>query len=239
MIAMERIYGSSLEPEERGFVVRPILVTKEIKQALSPKKITGNITDALVVVDLQNDFCPGGSLAVKEGDKIVDPLNRIAFTARRLGLPIIFTRDWHPKETTHFVSGGGIWPEHCVKDTRGAEFHERLIVCKRDQVVSKGMGEKEDAYSGFEARNDQGEMLEQILRRRGVERIFVGGLATDYCVKATVLDGVKLGFKVVLVEDGIRAVNLQKDDGDKAVEEMRRSGVKVVTSSQVDRLWGF
>jgi len=184
--------------------------------------------DALIIVDVQNDFCPGGALAVSEGDRVVPALNRCIERFTDRGLPIFATRDWHPTKTSHFKAHGGIWPVHCVQGTRGAEFHPDLKVGREVVIVSKGVAADEDSYSGFEATDPSGTRLAALLRSKGVERIFVGGLATDYCVKHTVLDGLREGFKVVLLGDSIRAVNLEPHDGALAIDEMVRAGaVKV------------
>ncbi|HEY3166649.1 MAG TPA: bifunctional nicotinamidase/pyrazinamidase [Candidatus Binatia bacterium] len=183
--------------------------------------------DALIVVDVQNDFCPGGALAVSGGDEVVPALNRVIEKFAEAGLPIIATRDWHPERTSHFKTHGGPWPVHCVQGTGGAEFHGDLKLGNA-VVLSKGMTPDEDSYSGFQATDLSGTRLATLLRRKGVERILVGGLATDYCVKHTVLDGLREGFKVVLLGDSIRAVNLEPHDGDRAIDEMVRAGaVKV------------
>ena len=184
--------------------------------------------DALVVVDVQNDFCPGGSLAVTEGDKVVPVLNRYVERFKAANLPIVATRDWHPEKTTHFKAYGGVWPAHCVQGTRGAEFHPELRLPPDAVIVAKGMGAEEDSYSGFEGRNDRGVELAGLLRSLGVERIFVGGLATDYCVKHTVLDGLRAGFQVVLLEDAIRGVDLKPGDSARAIAEMAQAGARSV-----------
>jgi len=184
--------------------------------------------DALIIVDVQNDFCPGGALAVSGGDEVVPVLNRAIERFTEAGLPIFATRDWHPEKTNHFKIYGGIWPVHCVQGTKGAEFHAGLELGKDIVVVSAGMAPDEDGYSGFQARDPSGARLAELLQRKGVERIIVGGLATDYCVKHTVLDGLKEGFKVLLLADAIRAVNLKPHDGELAIAEMVRAGaVKV------------
>jgi nicotinamidase/pyrazinamidase len=183
--------------------------------------------DGLVIVDVQNDFCPGGALAVSEGDQIIPALNRYIEKFTADGLPIIATRDWHPEKTTHFSTFGGTWPPHCVQGTHGAEFHPALKLGKNVVIVSKGMGGAEDSYSGFQAVEANGAPLARILRDNKVERIFVGGLATDYCVKHTVIDGLKQGFKVVLLEDAIRGVNLKPDDSRQAISEMIRAGAEI------------
>jgi nicotinamidase/pyrazinamidase len=183
--------------------------------------------DALIVVDVQNDFCPGGALAVKDGDQVVPVLNRYIDQFTRAGLPIFATRDWHPEKTTHFNTYGGPWPPHCLQGSRGAQFHPELKLPVDTVVVSAGMGSDEDGYSGFLGRDESGVRLADLLRQRGIERIFVGGLATDYCVKHTVLDGLKEGLKVVLLADSVRGVNLQPDDSESAIEEMIHAGATI------------
>jgi nicotinamidase/pyrazinamidase len=184
--------------------------------------------DALLLVDPQNDFCPGGSLAVAGGDQVMPVLNRWAAAAERSGIPVFVSRDWHPGQTTHFVTQGGIWPPHCVAGTPGAEFHPGLQLPASSIVVSKGMGETEDAYSAFQARDSHGRPLVELLRERGVRHIYVMGLATDYCVKESSLSAATEGFRVTVVTDGIRAVNLQPEDGDHALAEMRSAGTEIL-----------
>ncbi len=188
--------------------------------------------DALIVVDVQNDFCPGGALAVKDGDRVVPVLNRYIDRFSKAGLPIFATRDWHPPKTSHFNTGGGPWPPHCIQGSKGAEFHPGLKLPPVTVVVSAGMGPDEDGYSGFLGINDGGVNLVDLLRERGVERIFVGGLATDYCVKHTVLDGRKKNLQVVLLTDAVRGVNLQPGDSERAIAEMQRAGAEIATSLQ-------
>jgi len=183
--------------------------------------------DALIIIDVQNDFCPGGALPVAEGDRVVPVLNRYIENFRRENLPIIATRDWHPEKTRHFKAYGGLWPPHCIQGSKGAEFHPDLVLPARTVIVSCGMGPDEEGYSGFEGKDDQGTSLADVLRANGVGRIFVGGLATDYCVKHTVLDGLKLGFKVTVLRDAVRGVNLNPDDSDRALAEMRQAGAEV------------
>ncbi len=182
--------------------------------------------DALLIVDVQNDFCPGGALAVTGGDRIVSVLNRHIERFKAAKVPIIATRDWHPEKTSHFKNYGGVWPAHCIQGTRGAEFHPDLALPDNIVIVSKGMGSGEDSYSGFQGTDSNGVKLADLLRGQGVERIFVGGLATDYCVKHTVLDGLKEGLKVVLLEDAVRGVNIQPGDSERAVAEMIRAGAQ-------------
>ena len=177
---------------------------------------------ALVLVDVQNDFCPEGALAVERGDEVVEPLNRLAEEFLSRGEPVYKSRDWHPPQTKHFTAYGGTWPVHCVQNTRGAEFHPALIDDPRIQVISKGTGD-EDNYSAFD-----GTDLAERLRREGVGEVWVGGLATDYCVKQTVLDALAEGFRVKAVEEAMRAVNLQPGDSERALEEMRRAGAEII-----------
>ncbi len=183
--------------------------------------------DALIIVDVQNDFCPGGALAVKDGDHVVPVLNRHIERFMKAGLAVIATRDLHPEETRHFKTSGGVWPPHCVRGTAGAKFHPELRLGRDVIIVSKGMGADEDAYSGFDAVDESGTPLAVLLRRMKIERIFVGGIATDYCVKQTVLDGLKEGFAVVVLEEAIRGVNLQPADSERAIEEMVRAGALI------------
>lgn len=188
--------------------------------------------DALILVDVQNDFCPGGALAVKDGDQVVPVLNRYIDQFRKAGLPIFATRDWHPEKTCHFKSGGGPWPPHCIQGSKGAQFHPNLKLPADALIVSAGMGADEDGYSGFLGINNSGVKLVDLLRQRGVERLFVGGLATDYCVKHTVLDGLKEGFKVVLLKDSIRGVNLTPGDSERAIAEMAEAGAEIAADLQ-------
>jgi nicotinamidase/pyrazinamidase len=182
------------------------------------------VGDALLVVDAQNDFCPGGSLAVADGDRVMRVLNAWAAAAERAGIPIFASRDWHPPETTHFKEFGGVWPPHCVMGTHGAEFHPELRLPHSAIVVSKGMGAAEDAYSAFQARDSSGEGLDALLEQRSVRRLYVGGLATDYCVKSSTLDALSRGYAVTLIPDGMRAVNVQPGDGEQALAEMQAAG---------------
>jgi nicotinamidase/pyrazinamidase len=183
---------------------------------------SGGDRRALIVVDVQNDFCPGGSLAVEHGDEVVAPLNRLIEEFLSRGEPVYKSRDWHPADTKHFTAYGGTWPVHCVQGTRGAEFHPQLSRDPRVRVVSKGEGD-EDNYSAFD-----GTTLADSLRAEGVSEVWVGGLATDYCVKQTVLDALRAGFRVRALRDAMRAVNLHPGDDALAVEEMRRAGAEIV-----------
>jgi nicotinamidase/pyrazinamidase len=183
---------------------------------------------ALVVIDVQNDFAdPSGSLYVRGGEALIPFINREIERAAKAGAAVLYTRDWHPPATPHFARDGGSWPVHCVAGTWGAEFHPRLEH-RGDLEIRKGTG-GEDGYSGFSVRDpESGETaatpLAALLAERGIERLVVIGLATDYCVKETVLDARRLGFPVTVLRDGIRAVNLAPGDGDRALAEMQGAG---------------
>lgn len=185
---------------------------------------------ALVVVDLQNDFAdPAGGLSVAGGEAIVPIVNREIAMAVAAGATVAVTQDWHPQVTPHFARDGGVWPVHCVADTWGAELHPDLVVPDGAIRIRKGAN-GEDGYSGFTMRDPiSGETtateLEAQLRARGVRRVVVVGLATDYCVKATALDAQRLGFETALLTDAIAAVDLAEGDGARAIEEMRDAGV--------------
>ena len=189
---------------------------------------------ALIIVDVQNDFCPGGALPVSGGDKVVEPLNRAIFKFLQNGLPIFATRDWHPANTSHFQPFGGPWPVHCVQYTQGAAFHNDLELPCSATIVSTGMEKDSDGYSTFEGEDGSGTALMVLLKKLKITRLYVGGLATDYCVKATVLGALQLGFEVVLLRDGIAAVNLQPEDGAKAIAEMEQAGARVLTVAELD-----
>jgi nicotinamidase/pyrazinamidase len=177
---------------------------------------------ALIVVDVQNDFCPGGALAVAKGDEVVAPLNTLIEEFLERGEPVFKSRDWHPEKTKHFAAYGGTWPVHCVQNTKGAEFHPELMDDIHIRVISKGLGD-EDCYSAFD-----GTDLALELHRLGVEEVWIGGLATDYCVKNTVLDALKEGFQVKALADAMRPVNVNPDDGAQAIAEMRNAGAEIV-----------
>ena len=188
-----------------------------------------NPKQALIVVDVQNDFCPGGTLAVAHGEEVVEPLNQQIDEFLERGAPVYKSRDWHPPTTKHFEAFGGTWPVHCVQNTKGAEFHPALRDDPRITVVSKGLGYT-DGYSAF----DETDLASQ-LQQQGVEEVVVGGLATDYCVKNTVLDALKHGFKVKLLENATRAVDLHPGDGDRAIEEMRDAGAEIISTDYTEK----
>ncbi len=183
------------------------------------------MTVGLLVVDVQNDFCPGGALAVRNGDKVVPRINKTIAAFVKAGLPIFFTRDWHPANHISFREQGGIWPPHCVQGTIGAGFHPDLAIPSGATIISKGDKPNTEAYSGF-----QGTDLERRLKKAGVEEIFLGGLATDYCVKESCLDAIRAGLAVNVLRGCVMAVNVKPGDGQRALKEMRGAGAKLTTS---------
>lgn len=193
-------------------------------------------TTALVIVDLQNDFAdPAGGLTVLGGDAIVGTVNNHVAIAVDAGATVVATQDWHPESTPHFARDGGIWPVHCIADTWGAELHPRLVLPAATAVVRKGTS-GEDGYSGFTMRDSvTGEeiptVLDHLLRESGVRRIVVVGIATDYCVKATAMDGLRLGYETSLIVDAVAAVDLVPGDGDRALAEMQEAGVRLLWAS--------
>ena len=193
------------------------------------------VRQALVVVDVQVDFCPGGALAVEGGDQIIHGLNTAIDAFERFGLPVFFTRDWHPPNHMSFAGHGGVWPPHCVQGSRGSAFHPNLRVPPGAPVFSKGDDPLKEAYSGF-----QGTGLEAAMREREVDEIYIGGLATDYCVKESTLDALSAGFNVVVLEDCVRAVDAKPGDGALAMAEMKEAGAVLTTvTAAIERLGGL
>jgi nicotinamidase/pyrazinamidase len=182
------------------------------------------MSDALIVVDVQNDFCPGGALAVPQGDAVVPVLNAYLARAQAAGIPIIASRDWHPPQTAHFAAYGGRWPPHCVQETPGAAFHPDLRLPATTLIATKGTSAADEGYSALEGVLPDGRNVLEMLRDTGITRVHVGGLATDYCVRATVLDALAAGISVRLLRDASRAVNVRPEDGELAVAEMLAAG---------------
>ncbi len=178
--------------------------------------------DAVIVVDIQNDFCPGGALPVPEGDKVILVLNRWIEQAERVGATIVLTRDWHPANHCSFAAQGGPWPVHCVQRTPGAEYHPELRIPRLAIYVDKATDPARESFSDF-----AGTALGDQLRRKGIRRLFVGGLALDYCDRATVLEGLAEGFEVHLLLSATRAVNVKEGDGQQAIDEMRAAGARI------------
>jgi nicotinamidase/pyrazinamidase len=200
-----------------------------------PARVYTRPVDGLLIVDFQNDFTPGGALPVAEGDRIAAPINELLDSFDL----VVATRDWHPSDHGSFVGvqvdpegwrgadPPSIWPVHAVQGTPGAELHPALEQAKVDVVIDKGQDPNSQGYSAF-----QDTRLGDLLRERGVDRLFVTGLATDYCVKHSVLDALSLGFDVTVVEDAVRGVNVQPGDSDRALEEMERAGAHLATSRE-------
>lgn len=184
--------------------------------------------DALLVVDVQNDFLPGGALGVPRGDEVVPPLNRMISRWRELGLPVVLTRDWHPAGHCSFHGQGGPWPPHCVAATPGALFAPSLVVPADALITSKGTDPRREAYSAFQETG-----LGDHLRRLGVRRVFIGGLATDYCVRATGEDARAEGLEYVVLTDAVRAVDVHAGDGERALEELAAAGAILTTTDEV------
>jgi len=184
-------------------------------------------TDALIVVHVQRDFCPGGALPVPQGDAVVPVLNE---WLRDACLLKIATRDWHPPNHCSFRRRGGPWPDHCVQDSPGSRFHPDLFVEAFDSVFSSATDPEKEAYSGFSVPE-----LAATLRSRGIRRLWIGGLATEYCVKATVLDGRAEGFEVFVIEDAIRGIEVTPGDCERARHEMEGAGARFVRSDLVKK----
>ena len=189
---------------------------------------------ALLIVDVQNDFCPGGALGVPEGDKVVPVINKYLKIFSKKKLPIFATRDWHPVRTKHFKDFGGIWPVHCIENTKGALFHSKLRLPKETILLYKGIYPQKNGYSAFEAEDERGLNFLNLLKIFGVKEIFVSGLATDYCVKFSTRDAVKQGFKVKILMDAIKGVNLKPSDSGNAIKEMVRLGAKKITLKDME-----
>ncbi len=184
-----------------------------------------NTKDALIVVDVQVDFLLGGSLAVANGEQVIRPLNGYIRVFSQRGLSVFFTRDWHCRNHCSFTENGGRWPLHCESDTPGALFDSDLLLpTDNSYIISKGVQPEVDAYSGF-----QGTSLLELLREKGVERVFIGGIATEYCVKATVLDALKLGFATGVLTDAIRGIDVNSGDQEIAVGQMLAGGAVALT----------
>lgn len=177
---------------------------------------------ALLIVDVQNDFCPGGALAAPNGNEVVPVINKIMSK-----FPIVVaSKDWHPKKSSHFNN----WPEHCIQDTKGAEFHPDLYEEGIQKIFLKGTSGEDDGYSAFEATNVD---LKEFLQEHKVDELFIAGLTTEYCIKDTALNAVKEDFKTHVIEDAIRPVNVNEGDGEKALKEMQEAGIKLVQSREL------
>jgi len=181
----------------------------------------------LLVVDVQNDFCPGGALPAPGGDGILPALNRHLANARALGIPVYASRDWHPPVTRHFNAYGGEWPPHCVQGSTGAQFHPELMLPADVVVISKGDNPDLPGYSAFDGRTPQGKTLLVDLHDRQIDSLYVSGIATEYCVKATVLDALKAGLRVTVLPDAAAGIDIHPGDADRALEEMSKAGALI------------
>lgn len=190
---------------------------------------------ALLIVDLQNDFCPGGSLAVPEGQKIVPVVNKYIQIFWRHKLPIFASRDWHPVKTKHFQDFGGLWPVHCIQNTRGADLHPDLKLPKEAILLYKGMHPQKDSYSVFQAEDRSGTCFLKLLKLQRVKELYIAGLATDYCVKFSSRDALKQGLKVTLLLDAVRGVDIKPGDSARAIKELVRKGAKKLTLNQIKK----
>jgi nicotinamidase/pyrazinamidase len=192
---------------------------------------------ALLVVDVQLDFCLEGSLPVPQGEAVVSVLNRYISLFWNRGRPIFASRDWHPEQSAHFRSQGGPWPPHCVQGTPGAQFHPQLLLPEGTIVISKGTTRWDEGYSALQGVTENGTPLPMLLRHMAIDRLYVGGLATDYCVKESVLEAIREGFAVTLLADAVRGVDQKPGDSERAIGEMREAGATLTTLATIEALF--
>ena len=223
---MEKLNKVSIQKQEVSQEREKILGQDITKHRL----ITIKGSDTLILVDVQRDFCAGGSLPVPEGDQVVPTLNRYLTMFDHARALIYATRDWHPPNHKSFKQYGGIWPPHCIQNGEGAEFHPGLLLPPDVTIISKATAPDKEAYSGF----DGTDLAESLLKNK-VKQLFIGGLATDYCVKNTVLDALKLGFETNILIDAIRGVDVQPNDSQKAIDEMILKGAQFITLQNVEQ----
>lgn len=191
---------------------------------------------ALLIVDVQNDFCPGGALPVRDGNLVIEPINSATQFFRSAGFPVLASRDWHPPQTRHFREFGGEWPVHCVEGTTGADFHPDLQLPLDTVILSKGINPELDGYSAFEGVSAEGVMLAERLRALKIQHLFVCGLATDYCVLNSVLDACQKGFHVTVLSDAVAAVDLFPGDGTAALVRMTEAGAGLASVADLPKL---
>lgn len=184
---------------------------------------------ALLIVDVQNDFCPGGALQITNGDRVIQPINLAVEHFVAAGLPILASRDWHPPNTRHFRAFGGVWPAHCVQGTEGAAFHPDLRLPKTTVVLSKGINQELDGYSAFEGITADGRMLTELLHELEVRNLYISGLATDYCVLCTTLEALRNGFNVTVLTDAVAGVDIVQGESACAMEDMANAGAQLAT----------
>jgi nicotinamidase/pyrazinamidase len=188
---------------------------------------------ALLIVDVQNDFCPGGALQITDGGRVVAPINRAAQLFAAAGLPVLASRDWHPPDTRHFREFGGVWPVHCVQGTAGAAFHPDLRLPEGTIVLSKGINPELDGYSAFEGVTADGRLLAELLRDLQVQKLYISGLATDYCVLCTAREALRSGLEVTVLTDAVAGVDIVPGASADAIDEMEKAGAQLAT---VERL---
>ena len=189
--------------------------------------------DALSVTDMQNDFLPGGALGVPEADQIIPYVNHAIALFKKNNLSIFFTRDWHPADHCSFKGQGGPWPPHCVQNTSGADFSPKLKIPKGSIIISKGTEKGSEQYSTLGGLDADGNTETDLMKKSGIRRIFIAGLATDYCVLNSVKDALAEGYEVYVLTDAIRAVDVNPGDGERALEEMIRAGAKTITTEGI------
>lgn len=183
---------------------------------------------ALIVVDMQNDFLPGGKLEVPNSDTIIPIINEYIKIFEKKGLPVVFTRDWHPENHLSFKENGGIWPKHCVQNTEGVQINKDIYIPNNSVIINKAFQSDMEAYSGF-----QNTDLDQKLKEMNVKNLFVCGVATDYCVLNTVLDAIKLNYKVYLLIDAIKGVDVNPNDSEEAIKKMISNGVELLVFDEI------
>ncbi len=189
---------------------------------------------ALLVIDMQQDFCEGGALAVSGADLIVPILNKYIDVFSKKDLPVFATRDWHPVESKHFKDFGGLWVKHCIQNTPGADFHPQLKLPATAVIISGGVSPEEEGYSAFDSIDTRGISFLKLLEAKYIKELYIGGVATDYCVKFSVLDALKSRLRVKLLLDAIKAVNVKPQDSDSAINEMLKQGAKGISFSELD-----
>jgi nicotinamidase/pyrazinamidase len=190
---------------------------------------------ALLIVDVQNDFCPGGALQVPDGDRVIEPINRVVDLFVVEGAPILASRDWHLPVTRHFRDYGGAWPVHCIRETIGAAFHPRLRLPEGTLILSKGVNPEMDGYSAFEGVTGDGRTLRSILEDTGIDHIFLAGLATDYCILFTAREALKTGIAVTVLTDAVAGVDVTPGDSARALDELRCAGASLVSVEELMR----
>jgi len=188
---------------------------------------------ALLIVDVQNDFCPGGALQILDGDRVVEPINRALEYFSAAGLPILASRDWHPPKTRHFRDFGGGWPIHCVQGTAGAAFHPGLRLPEEAVILSKGINPELDGYSAFEGITADGRMMADLLHELKVRKLYIGGLATDFCVLCTTLEALRNGIKVTVLTDAVAGVDMVPGESACALDDMEKSGAQLATVAEL------